>query len=112
MRKTCPTPQGGPTEIVAEMPDCAGRNGAPAHCKHTPGPWYAGCEGVYVYLPDIYATNGIVTIAKCSKENARLIAAAPDLLEALRGFVECDEPSREHYDAARAAIARATGVAP
>lgn len=95
--------------------DCAGRNGVPAHGKHTPGPWvvwYSDWPGVV----GVECASG-ETIADCShsndpdlsEANARLIAAAPELLEALRGFVECDEPSCEHYAAASAAIAKAEG---
>jgi hypothetical protein len=43
--------------------------------------------------------------------NARLIAAAPELLEALRGVVRVADRATVEFDAARAAIARATGVA-
>lgn len=69
--------------------------------KHTPGPWYMSEEyGLHVYSPaekmqiaDIllcdasdpepYATAD----EKTAKANARLIAAAPDLLAALRDMV-------------------------
>lgn len=95
----------------------------------TPGPWETDRNNVH--------TGRIATIHHClnndwvevwseswpideaeQEANARLIAAAPDLLEALVGFtaaVEDDgEPvpgTRWHagYVAARAAIARATG---
>lgn len=79
---------------------------------HTPGPWkfldviggcsvYAGRRQVLAYHSSPDAEN---------KANARLIAAAPDLLDALQaavasGIIDHDgEP-----DAARAAIAKATG---
>lgn len=43
-------------------------------------------------------------------ENARLIAAAPDLLEALKGVVKVADRATMEFDAARAAIAKAEGV--
>lgn len=69
--------------------DCAGRNGVPAHGKHTPGPWvvwYSDWPGVV----GVECASG-ETIADCShsndpdlsEANARLIATAPELLEAL-----------------------------
>lgn len=42
------------------------------------------------------------------KANARLIAAAPDLLEALIGVVRVADRATVEFDAARAAIAKAT----
>jgi hypothetical protein len=39
---------------------------------------------------------------------AKLIAAAPDLLEALRGVLRVTDRATDEFDAARAAIAKAT----
>ncbi len=57
--------------------------------KHTPGPWVV--DDVYNLIT---ADNGNVEIAAChsgrgadAKANAQLISAAPELLEALKGFV-------------------------
>lgn len=43
--------------------------------------------------------------------NARLISAAPDLLEALRGVLRVADRKTDEFDAARAAISKATGGA-
>lgn len=87
---------------------------------HTPGPWRVDPS----YAADVQSGDGALEIACTHPEiltdgkapgfeeccaNARLIAAAPDLLEALQYLVllgggDCLEP-------ARAAIARATGEA-
>lgn len=40
--------------------------------------------------------------------NARLIAAAPELLEALKGILRVADRKTDEFDAARAAIAKAT----
>lgn len=40
---------------------------------------------------------------------ARLIRAAPDLLKALQGVVKVADRATDEFDAARAAIAKATG---
>lgn len=95
---------------------------------HTPGPWR--------YLPENGSpTTGqhmiaggkpgyLAEVRDCGsgdiKANARLIAAAPDLLEALRATLRCLEWHEQRHgvgmDAkavkdARAAIAKATGEA-
>jgi hypothetical protein len=55
--------------------------------KHTPAPWHTGG----IYPEDVYANRAGHAIARCVNEqyegeceaNARLIAAAPELLEEL-----------------------------
>ena len=96
---------------------------SPAPRQHTPGPWYLNSRGWVVQ-----STGDIVTRLECSNNkdwDARLIAAAPELLAALAG---CADALREagkdfaqanklaarpnlyelHEQVARAAIARAT----
>lgn len=92
--------------------------------KYTPGPWYYYTEPQPNGCPVVGARGLMVAMLAHSinysdqKEtaisNARLIAAAPELLEALKGI--CDEQderqgyaSYEAYDKARAAIAKALG---
>lgn len=92
--------------------------------KHTPGPWMA--VGAWVEHPD----DEVADICVCdtmlfsqghfnrSEEeecaNARLIAAAPELLEALKKLMK-DAGGEDlvkwkiAHEAARAAIAKATG---
>jgi hypothetical protein len=86
--------------------------------KHTPGPWYAEKVCAVSGWVDITAMqDGRPTLpfAACKhfdqKANARLIAAAPDLLEALSVvLLECEEKLMEATQRkARAAIAKATG---
>ena len=93
--------------------------------KHTPGPWMVLGKGVYTdYLPShqiVYQFHQSATDEE-AEANARLIAAAPDLLEAAKDVLadhkervstpNCgpqDQPNRtECMDALRAAIAKAT----
>ena len=91
--------------------------------QHTPGPWaYIVPDGHVVRHPQIYSDFGPVANATWLgenkldqlKANARLIATAPELLEALELLV--DNPYREGTESderlrriARAAIANATG---
>jgi hypothetical protein len=90
--------------------------------KHTPAPWHTGEK----YPEDIYANRAGHAIARCVNEqyageceaNAKLIAAAPELLEALIMVRDADNDckldglktipyaSRAKIDAA---IAKATG---
>ena len=79
--------------------------------KHTPGPWHtAGEQGVQIrgakdQIAKVWTMRGNEW-----KANARLIAAAPDLLEALQDMVS-DHASLSDATLAfaRAAIAKATG---
>lgn len=92
------------------------------HTAHTPGPWTADDEisslsstvSVYANGPIVYVKdNGAGPINQMA--NARLIAAAPELLEALREMLESDNVPSGCIDhgaierKARAAIAKATG---
>ena len=86
---------------------------------HTPGPWHTE-EGMDDdWWTDIKA--GAETVAMCRgldarkrNDNARLIASAPELLEALKVcaqfIVDCDGLASDEYQQASAAIAKATGA--
>lgn len=98
--------------------------------KHTPGPWFTKREGFStVYVEARLRGSTIQEVAACGpteagseqqEANARLIAAAPDLLEALilleREMVESGNASSVDYgwkpaiEKTRAAIAKAMGV--
>lgn len=90
--------------------------------KHTPGPWETDRNNVH--------TGQIATIHHClnndwvevwsenwpideaeQEANARLIAAAPELLEALHRLVDATDPETTGWSEAVAAIAKATGAA-
>ena len=83
--------------------------------KHTPGPWRYEYEPGY--CGELIAPDGM-TIAAFDDEprpnDARLIAAAPELLEALRRIVEWDVAgmalTEDHISQANFAIAKATGA--
>lgn len=89
--------------------------------KHTPGPWVARPDPNACLADDWCVGLGdsaanIDKVAVCSECDANLIAAAPDLLEALQSIVKSladqdDEGMIEHAQQmidARAAIAKAT----
>ena len=88
--------------------------------KHTPGPWHtAGEQGVQIRSAKDQIAKVWTMRGNEWKANARLIAAAPDLLEALRAMVDyfgphpdVDNGLDETLTAARAAIAKATGEQP
>ena len=109
--------------------------------KHTPGRWFADAKGNIWRRPpsDLYQNGGSVAGDKPLafafvgwhgenvtgypvEANARLIAAAPELLEALQELCEIVEDAIEQKSAkdldsftlqpARAAIAKATGTQP
>lgn len=79
--------------------------------QHTPGPWIAeGSEmnaTVWVRGPD---GKRVCSVKRCETDfdNARLIAAAPDLLAALKALLAESNNMTAAGDMARAAIAKAT----
>lgn len=98
--------------------------------KFTPGPWVVGQinekkQSVYIDAPHGDDRSGMTKwtgMAKCygcddDKEwgtetmlaNARLIAAAPELLAALESVVRVADRATNEFIAARSAIAKARG---
>jgi hypothetical protein len=87
---------------------------------YAPGPWHAHKTGIVTF----YGTRRIqvatarqpLFTAECQEANARLIAAAPDLLEAcqtLATLLDTDDwiaTGRLSVKQAQAAIAKATGA--
>ena len=97
--------------------------------KHTPGPWFYGdwikgtkvessaSEWVEIWNIDADGSQGLPFVA-CKHHdqiaNARLIAAAPELLEALKLIASAENSALDLAyckGIARAAIAKATGGA-
>ena len=85
--------------------------------KHTPGPWRLDeGQSSRVYLIDGKdgAVGELVFAETRNPADARLIAAAPELLEALQELMDDDAPWdgmrwADACDKARAAIAKARG---
>jgi hypothetical protein len=89
--------------------------------KHTPGPWRIGDAGMTVFGPKVEGKLADIVAqlfrpkttaeSQIRKANARLIAAAPDLLEACRAGLSVCEAESANWQAEiiRAAIAKATG---
>ena len=98
--------------------------------KHTPGPWDYYLEPSDHYKHKIRSKPGLICqlpgwvthdeLRLEQEANARLIAAAPELLEALEHYLIQDEIAEGYgggvggsaREQARAAIAKATGEAP
>lgn len=84
---------------------------------HTPGPWFIPAKtNAGSKEASVWAWGGEVRVADCNSDaitlaarraDARLIAAAPDLLEALDALINAPW-SGTNVDKARAAIAKAT----
>ncbi len=81
---------------------------------HTPGPWRTSGAALDGFAP-IMAPGGVIvalvsTLSANVKADAMLIAAAPDMLKALVDLVNSFEKhrSKDLWDAARAAIAKAS----
>lgn len=89
--------------------------------KHTPGPWIISQDDEFLHVYDVMTPTGYYVASthdgvegKCNSEaNARLIAAAPDLLEALQMVSEyirtMKQDGHQYVVAIDAAIAKATG---
>ncbi len=81
--------------------------------KHTPGPWIAGDDDdsdFFVVGPHVDRIVSQPVVKLHSMYDAFLIAAAPELLDALQDLMFFDNGKPE-WVAARAAIAKATGTA-
>ncbi|HBO4892784.1 TPA: hypothetical protein L4V44_002651 [Pseudomonas aeruginosa] len=81
--------------------------------KHTSGPWYRDGTTVYALNPQNFnrfsaQIHGAHTPKSELEAVAQLMQAAPELLEALVALVECEQTTPELWEAARAAIAKAT----
>ena len=82
--------------------------------QSTPGPWRIGDAGRTVFGPPNGHPAPEMVAHQVSRANARLIAAAPDMLEALRAVAaQIYAPLSEERNAAmaraRAAIKKAEG---
>jgi hypothetical protein len=77
--------------------------------QHTQGPWEYQPTGGYDYGSTVYWIPGVCGSTINKEADARLIAAAPELLEALRQLCADELHTQEKWDNARAAITKATG---
>ncbi|WP_261832182.1 hypothetical protein [Leminorella grimontii] len=79
--------------------------------KGTSGPWFANCESVWSGVQ--YGKDSLFICDAATgindEDDARLIAAAPDLLEALKAALASGVLTTYHAGLARAAIAKALG---
>lgn len=89
--------------------------------KHTPGPWVASPDPNGSPTDWVIGTTNesrpIDEVAVCNARDANLIAAAPDMLEALTALVYEIDDSDYRWQSkgevmARVAIAKAKGVTP
>lgn len=80
--------------------------------RHTPGPWKViKSPHGNRYACVQYGADDRYTSLELEPADARLTAAAPDLLAALIGVVRVADRATDEFDAARAAIAKAQGAA-
>lgn len=84
--------------------------------SHTPGPWAVGDKRGVWAGPVVMADSGrrgIAFVCGESDANARLIAAAPDLLDAVEELLiylaDWDDPDNDTCQRARAAVAKVKG---
>lgn len=89
--------------------------------KHTPGPWHVVEGKLTKSALEVHANSRAICElwrrgnAKTELANARLIAAAPEMLEALQMIANelpCLDNLMSDKEIARAAIAKATGKSP
>lgn len=89
--------------------------------KHTPGPWHVSTDGTIDGKESSFTVNGgggvvalVNTVLQQGRADARLIASAPALLDALRDLVACTPETYDNRHELRAAIdaiSQATGGA-
>lgn len=84
------------------MTDSSGSNSDPKALQgHTPGPWHVetepqGCEGQYTQYTIQPRIADVFYMNQTGEANARLIAAAPDLLAALERVIRSQWASIDH----------------
>ena len=96
--------------------------GGSGHVEHTPGPWKAakGHDGEpdrwcvvaarkKQYLIAVIENGQPGDCCETEGATARLIAAAPELLEALKAVVAIADRKTDEFDRAHAAIQKASG---
>lgn len=96
------------------------------NAKHALGPWVVGEDDELngcPFLPIMAADGGCIAevvpdysedhphLGESERATARLIAAAPEMLEALKRVVRVADRETDDFIAARAAIAKAEGRA-
>ena len=81
--------------------------------QHTPGPWTVDaslCTVHHLMFQEPLDNRNKIAVVT-SEADARLIAAAPELLEALKGLLQETGINGTYAAKANAAIAKATGAA-
>ena len=106
----------GASEVMRRSHSSKGKHMNREAMKHTPGPWNYDRSGYSLYVNSgrelVTALSMDGKRLETSEANARLIAAAPDLLDAL--LMVLDDPNAldgrpRTYEYVHAAIAKATG---
>lgn len=78
--------------------------------KHSPAPWTFSGPPRNIHVIEANAPHNRVCFLTSdgpTEANAKLIAAAPELLAALRGVLAVADRKTAEFDAARAAVAKA-----
>lgn len=113
-------PDGSHTMIVDWVPNGVLRSAGVTVNRHTPGPWQINSKDRSQVLDSHGSTRGCAPIAHCvgteseARANAKLISAAPDMLKALKDFLEDYSsedglgPMKYYARVAQDAIAKAT----
>ena len=87
--------------------------------KYTPGPWAYKVTKEMISIESKHPTEkqisnedisiaGIWSLGKSDKANAKLIAAAPELLEALKEVIAISDRDHSAWDYAKSIIKKAT----
>jgi hypothetical protein len=76
--------------------------------RHTQGPW-RNQNDVIIFGKDSNDAVAKICIGVSSRQNARLIAAAPELLECLKELISLTDRKHDFWDKAKAVIAKAEG---
>lgn len=83
--------------------------------KHTPGPWHTGADGRIVYDANGWAISNAITFhhqrgGGQDRDNARLIAAAPEMVEVLRQWLAYDNSDDADFSSPGPMVAYAEAI--